>query len=110
MNIETLSKEIEAIKDRNKKVEANKAWETSWTRKASLVLVTYIVVTLCLYVIHNSQPFINAIIPSVGFFLSTQSLPFIRVYWEKHIYMSQEKTDKDKLKKAKNKQKAYLQG
>lgn len=30
MNIE---KEINDIKERNKKVELNKAWETSWIRK-----------------------------------------------------------------------------
>lgn len=32
-SIETLLKEIENLKSRNKKVEANKAWETSYTRK-----------------------------------------------------------------------------
>ena len=30
-----LEKEIEQIKLRNKKVELDKAWETSWTRKTS---------------------------------------------------------------------------
>lgn len=28
-----IEKEINDIKERNKKVELNKAWETSWTRK-----------------------------------------------------------------------------
>ena len=28
-----LNKEIEEIKKRNKRVELDKAWETSWTRK-----------------------------------------------------------------------------
>ena len=33
-----LEKEIEQIKQRNKKVELDKAWETSWTRKICISL------------------------------------------------------------------------
>lgn len=43
MNFE---KEINEIKERNKRVETNKAWETSWTRRICIMLLTYIVVIL----------------------------------------------------------------
>ena len=33
-----LEKEIESIKKRNKRVELDKAWETSWTRKICISL------------------------------------------------------------------------
>ena len=33
MEINNLEKEIEKIKERNKKVELDKAWETSWIRR-----------------------------------------------------------------------------
>ena len=33
MDNNELKNEIEKIKKRNEKVELNKAWETSWTRK-----------------------------------------------------------------------------
>ena len=39
-----LEKEIELIKMRNKRVEADKAWETSWTRKICIAVLTYLVV------------------------------------------------------------------
>ena len=32
-SLEQLEKEIEIIKSRNKRVETEKAWEISWTRK-----------------------------------------------------------------------------
>ena len=39
-----LEKEIELIKERNKRVETDKAWETSWTRKICIAVLTYLVV------------------------------------------------------------------
>lgn len=84
--IEDLQIEIEKLKERNRKVEINKAWETSWTRKTLLVIITYFVITLTLSTINNPQPWINAIIPSIGFFLSTLTLPVIKKYWLEYIY------------------------
>lgn len=40
MNIQ---KEINQIKERNKKVEADKAWETSLSRKILIAILIYIV-------------------------------------------------------------------
>ena len=49
-----LEKEIEQIKLRNKKVEIDKAWETSWTRKICIMILTYIVVIVYSYIIKNT--------------------------------------------------------
>ncbi len=53
MELEDLKKEIENIKQRNKKVELDKKWETSWTRKICIMILTYIVVITYSYVIRN---------------------------------------------------------
>lgn len=84
--LEELKQEIEQLKSRNKKVESNKAWETSLTRKLILMLTTYLVVGLTLTTIRNDAPWINALIPTLGFFLSTLSLPFLKDLWQKYIY------------------------
>jgi len=76
-----LEKEIEAIKERNKKVEADKAWETSKTRVLSILVMTYIITAIVFYIIGINNFLLNAFIPTVGFFLSTQSLPFIKKWW-----------------------------
>ncbi len=84
--IEDLQKEIEQIKERNKAVEANKAWETSVTRRGLLMLFTYLAIGIYLYVINIPNPWLNAIVPTVGFFLSTLTLSYIKDFWVKHIY------------------------
>ena len=81
MNIE---EEIKTIKDRNTKVEMEKAWETSNMRVFVLTLTTYILASLLLWVIHNDNPLINALVPTLGYFLSFQSLPFIKKWWMKN--------------------------
>ena len=79
--IDLLEKELSAIKERNLRVEGDKAWEISATRVLSLVLVTYLIAAVALYAIGNDNPLRNALIPAVGFFLSTQSLPFLKRAW-----------------------------
>lgn len=81
MNIE---KEINDIKERNKKVELNKAWETSWTRKLCIMFLTYIVVILySLSISKINNVFLSSLVPVIGFTLSTLSLNAIRKIWEK---------------------------
>lgn len=79
--IEKLEKEIEAIKSRNKRVEADKAWETSMLRIIAICCMTYVVSVLVFGIIKIPNPLQNALIPTVAFFISMQSLPFIKKYW-----------------------------
>jgi len=86
MTIEQLEKEINLIKERNKKVERNKAWETSLTRRFLLSIFTYLAIGIYLDVINISKPWLNAIVPTVALMLSTLTLPFFKKLWMKHIY------------------------
>jgi hypothetical protein len=86
MDIKLLEKEILEIKERNEKVETDKAWETSATRKILLFSFTYIALGLYMNAIGIDKPWLNAVIPSIGFLLSTLTLPFFKNIWTKHIY------------------------
>jgi hypothetical protein len=77
-----LEQRVAVIEARNRKVEADKAWETSWTRRLSIAALTYIVVVVYLHVIHNNAPFINALVPVFGFLLSTLVMSRIRKLFE----------------------------
>ena len=77
----TIEKDIQEIHARNLRVEADKAWERSWTRLMSILVITYVVACLALYSIGNNNPLLNAFIPTLGFFLSMQSLPFLKRHW-----------------------------
>lgn len=78
--------EITLIKERNKKVELDKRWETSWTRKICIAVLTYFVVVLYSYIISKfSNIWLSSLVPVLGFVLSTLSIKFIRKIWEKKI-------------------------
>jgi len=81
-----IEERIEKIEERNRIVEQNKSWETSWTRKVLLILFTYLAIALYLKYIVGINPWINAIVPAVGFLLSTLSLPWFKNLWVKYIY------------------------
>ncbi|MBI2133156.1 hypothetical protein HYU11_00580 [Candidatus Woesearchaeota archaeon] len=82
-SLQQLKKEIDKIKERNAKVESDKAWETSYTRRLLLMLFTYIAIGTYMYAINVERPWLNAIIPAVGFMLSTLTLPFFKELWLK---------------------------
>jgi hypothetical protein len=81
--IEELQSEIDQLKARNKKVEADKAWETSKTRKGLILVLTYCVMVLFFWSSGIGNAFINAIVPSIGFFLSTLSISVVKKEWMK---------------------------
>ncbi len=84
-----LEEEIKQIKERNKRVEKNKAWETSWIRKLSIAVLTYAIVLLYSYLISKySNIFLTSLVPVIGFVLSTLSLNVIRNRWKKKEYGS----------------------
>jgi hypothetical protein len=74
-------REIALLRERNRKVEADKAWETSWTRRGIIAVFTYLAIAIYLNVIRIPHPFLSAVIPAVGFLLSTLTLPFFKAMW-----------------------------
>ena len=74
---------IEEILKRNSRGELDKAWEVSRTRRAVIAVITYLTATAFLFLIGNDAPFINALVPTVGYLLSNLSLPFIKNWWLK---------------------------
>ncbi len=84
-SIEELEKEIADIKARNTRVEADKAWETSWTRKLVIFALTYTVIVIFFFVASLPDPFVNAVVPSVGFLLSTMTVTLFKTWWLRHV-------------------------
>jgi hypothetical protein len=79
--LERLEQDVSKIKERNVRVESEKAWEGSITRIGVIMIITYTIACIVLYAIDNDHPFRNALIPTLGFFLSTQSIPFLKKQW-----------------------------
>lgn len=79
--MKNLEKRLAAIEERNRRVEEDKAWETSNARRLLLVAFTYLSVGIYLQAVGVSQPWLNAIVPAVAFMLSTLTLPFFKKLW-----------------------------
>ena len=84
--IEDLKQEIDEIKSLNKRVECDKAWETSRSRKMLILVLTYIVIVIFFLVAKLPDPFVNALVPSVAFLLSTMTIPLFKKWWINKFY------------------------
>lgn len=78
MDIES---EIKTIKERNVRVEQDKAWEVSLTRKTTISILTYIIAVIWLLLINETDIFLKAVVPVFGYILSTLSLSIIKNIW-----------------------------
>lgn len=83
---EHIGETIERMLERNARVEADKAWERSYVRIGSIAIVTYVFVALVLYLIGVEQFYISAIVPVIGYLLSTLSLPVLKDWWVKNHF------------------------
>jgi len=82
--LEQIKKDIQEIKERNVRVEIDKAWETSLFRKVLVAVLTYIVIVLFFFFAGLPKPFLNAFIPTIAFILSTLSISYFKKLWIKN--------------------------
>ena len=80
-----MGKEINLIKERNRQVETDKAWETSNIRRAIITVMTYIVIVIFLFIINAPSPWLTALVPTIGYLLSTLTMPLFKKLWIKSI-------------------------
>lgn len=76
-----IEKELQIIKDRNRRVEMDKAWEVSWTRRLFIAVLTYVVASVWLILINETVWYLKAFVPVAGYILSTLSLPAVKRWW-----------------------------
>lgn len=86
--IQKLESELAAVRERNARVEADKAWESSWIRIGLLTMLTYLAAALVLYSIGAENFLFAALVPAAGFFLSVQTLPVLKRWWIKKYYIA----------------------
>ncbi|MFT5036832.1 MAG: hypothetical protein ACI9VM_000397 [Candidatus Azotimanducaceae bacterium] len=76
-------KSVEDILERNSRVELDKAWESSYTRRGIIAILTYSIASVWLMKIGNDAPLLNALVPVGGYIFSTLSLPIVKRWWIK---------------------------
>lgn len=85
-NLKVLEQKINKIEQRNRKVESDKSWEISYTRRFLLILFTYLTIGFYLQAINVPRAWLNSIVPAIAFTLSTLTLPFFRKLWLKYYH------------------------
>lgn len=84
--------DIRLLKERNVRVEADKAWETSMTRRLFIASVTYVIAAAYMHFIGLSDPFLGAFVPTGGYLLSTVTMPVLKTFWKTKIYNKRQKS------------------
>lgn len=76
----------EDLYERNARVEADKAWETSRTRRLLIAAFTYSVAFLYMSFLGVENAQYHAAVPTGGYLLSTLSLGLVKSFWITQIY------------------------
>ena len=86
--MKSLEERIVAIKNRNMKVEQDKSWETSLTRRCAIAVITYLTACIYLYIISDQNVLLHSLVPTGGYILSTLSVSFIKKLWIRFLVQS----------------------
>lgn len=87
----SLEERVAKLEARNRRVEADKGWETSWLRRGSIMLLTYLTVVFYLKYVVHINPWINGLVPVIGYGLSTLTVGFLKKRWAGHHSAGQQR-------------------
>lgn len=76
-----LEQRVGVIEERNARVSLDKAWETSFVRRGLIAGITYVCAIILLNVLGHDGAWKHALVPVMGYLLSTFSLPPIKKLW-----------------------------
>jgi hypothetical protein len=76
-----LEDRVIVIEARNVRVTYDKAWELSWTRRGLIAGITYVFAFVLLNILGHDGAWKHALVPVMGYLLSTLSLPAAKKIW-----------------------------
>ncbi len=81
--LKELEHDVAEIQSRNRKVELDKAWETSVLRRMFISVSTYVLMVVFMSALKVDKPLVSAIIPAIAYLISTFSLGMLKDEWLK---------------------------
>src|SRR5689334_7596308 len=79
--LEDIRRELAELRERNIRVEREKAWETSWARRLLVAAMTWLGAWLWLRELGAEHAALQALVPSGAYAVSTLTLPVLRRWW-----------------------------
>lgn len=83
MRSDRLANKVETIEERNFRVEIDKEWETSITRRCLIASGTYLILGFYLSFWGIQDSWLHALVPTGGYLISTLSLLYAKKLWIK---------------------------
>lgn len=77
----SLEDRVSELEQRNGRVDLDKAWETSLMRKVIISVLTYLVLAGYMHFVIKINPWVNALVPTLGFLLSTLTVKYLKSWW-----------------------------
>ena len=77
----SIEERLAVIEQRNARVESDKGWETSWTRRGLIAGITYLCAIVLLNIMGSGGAWKSAFVPVMGYLLSTLTLPAVKRAW-----------------------------
>lgn len=78
---QNLEERIAKLETRNQRVEGDKGWETSWTRRLSIMALIYLTIVFYLHFVIHINPWVNGLVPVIGYFISTLTIGLLKKRW-----------------------------
>jgi hypothetical protein len=78
---QTLEERVAKLEARNRRVEADKAWETSLTRRVSIMILIYLTVVFYLHFVIHINPWVNGLVPVIGYSVSTLTISRLKKHY-----------------------------
>lgn len=79
----SLENRIAKLETRNRRVEGDKAWEISWTRRIAIMVLIYATIVFYLHFVIHINPWINGLVPVLGYTVSTVTVSKLKNSWLK---------------------------
>lgn len=76
-----IKERLVVIEERNRRVEDDKAWEVSVTRRVLVALLTFVLIGFYFTWLKVNRPWLHAIVPTTGFLLSTLVINKVKEIW-----------------------------
>ena len=81
MTENSLEERVAKLEARNRRVEADKEWENSWLRRGTIMVLIYVTVVFYLNYVLHIDPWVNALVPVIGYFVSTLTITKLKNDW-----------------------------
>jgi len=85
----TLEEQVQKLNLMQKYDELKSKWDRSLVRIIYVSTTTYLFVAVFMFILEVDNYLVNALIPSLGYILSTQTLPSIKKAWVRY-YLDRE--------------------